>query len=153
MTIRKLEYMASGDSKKIEEKIVGIYYPNVPNTINIYNCAPANWKRFEDVKAKDRSIERHFFETVEYVEYKQLLGDQDGNRFKEMIACKVFYCTGQVGWAIDDEGNRYLFGCDHAYRPMTEQEMKERGIRRFDSFDHFSICTKCGCVHGCNSSD
>ena len=57
-----------------------------------------------------------------------------------------------TGLVWEGEIRYFLIGCEHTYRRMTAEEIKEAGGRHLGQHDNWEVCSKCGLVNHYDSS-
>jgi len=124
------------------------------------NALPLGWK---EVTLQEYAA-RHGTYMPEFIEFRQMMVDQDGKDLGYLISGNLEYYSDGVGlmaeyryapsaenqFVYEYQAYYYMFGCDHEWGgEMTEQEKSRRLFRT----EHAYKCKKCGYFQVIDSSD
>lgn len=120
-----------------------------------FNDVPPN---FREVTEAEFSKSWFFTYPSDIREYRQMIRDSEGKPLQSVLFVTLFMMSDGSGFGLSrdyyaEKVKFYKFEvCQHDWRPMTDDEMRERGLRRM-SCQHESVCSKCGYVRIVDSSD
>lgn len=116
-----------------------------------YNDYPSNWRELTEQEFAQSWFWLYCWNLYEF--------RQMGDSVRGYQAARLFFLTHfNMGFAMANEWRtgkvRYFqFGCDHAWKEISQAECHTRKISHFGRCYHVSVCEKCGNVWAVDSSD
>ncbi len=122
-----------------------------------YNDFPIGWREIPQKEAVRRFFRYH----PDMIESRQMLpkrADGSLDYMKAATDATLHWFSDGTGFGMVGDYDSgcirfFVFGCEHDYRGMSQQECHERGIYHGGRCYSVSECTKCGHVKAVDSSD
>lgn len=129
-----------------------------------WNTAPAGFRRITEAEYAARIIPTHW----ECHQYRQLTRTIDGRKLRteipdlqyDLLDCVLIWFGDGTGVGMSTRIERaqrvgmeyWAFGCNHAYRELSQDECRRRGIHHYGMFCHVRECANCGMIRTDDSS-
>jgi len=126
-----------------------------------FNATPKGWR---EVTSEEYAGSIAFSHEPQRVEYRQMTRSEGVQLDTVLMGNLEWYYNGTgtcicsvqepnpKGFGFRPRLRFFLFGCDHEYRGMTQEEQKEHGVQDYAFNTHY-FCPKCGHIECHDSSD
>jgi hypothetical protein len=124
-----------------------------------FNDAPPGWREVTEQEMGPRlfrfCVVKHEFRQVRPPEPPSA---EPSWAYKPYVQAYLHFWPDGTGYAVswDSQAAKvrwYMFGCDHAYRELSQAECCKRGIYHAGYSYHVTKCSKCGDIGGYDSGD